>query len=392
MIQGTEWQFGTSTAEARRFAAVYGGEKKTCLDYTLYGLATNAPVYSPLSFMGNFVGGVMNGVELVSVYRYNYIYLNGWDEVVRRSFHISSALEKWGVFQSRTPADTCLLISRGGEDWWQVKSQAMLDDKDLGIKKSVIADRPELIENFQKESSSRLRKLQLERFRGMVSNKCFESILLEKGLPYEVEYADLNPVGLEKYKLIVIPFGYSISKETAESLKVALGKGSKILIFDMLGEVDQYGKQYTEPLLNPLIANPNVIYLKDVLFKDGSMRSTKEICWSKIRSLLGTIPYYFNPNGCNVEYLPREISGREKIMMLANWEKEKTADVILGLDMPAGNYNVEICDQTCSFYKAKINGRRGITEADLKKFKISLEPESLWIIRIVPEVSILSKK
>jgi hypothetical protein len=377
------WQTGWASATTKRYSAAAGGEKYTTAGHTLYGTSKETSEFFPLKFMAPFTASIMNGVDTVSVYRYSYIYRNGWGNIVRRAFHIADALNKWGIFQSHTPSETCMLFSRAGEDWWQVKINALLEEKDLGIQKSIIADRPDLIENFKRGTAKR--ELQIERFRGMASNKCIESLLLEKGLPYDFKFIDQPMKDLSKYKLLIIPFGYAISEKAFASIKKAVAAGTKLIIFDMLGEVNEYGIKYRKPLLSQLLGNKNVLYINEALSLNGMMKSSKEKYWKTILKMLGNNPYYFNPNGALVEYIPRELSPKSKILMLANWERKKKVNVILGLDMPKGKYKLEICDQTYSFFQGKIDGKNIVSEKELHIFSLDMPPGSLMILRIQPE-------
>jgi len=153
------------TAAARRSAAAFDGENKLIMFLTFVEL-TRSKVDHPLKIISQVINLVFSGVKNVGIYRYNYIFRNGWDAPVSDAVKMAKILEKWGIYHGRAPAETCLLYSRASEDWWQVKINAMLKNKQLGTTRTTLWDRPDLSENeMQSRQKMSDRELQLQRFR-----------------------------------------------------------------------------------------------------------------------------------------------------------------------------------------------------------------------------------
>ena len=356
-------------------------------------LGTSGAKDFPIIFQDYFMELLMNGCTKINMYRLNY--MEPYWKTVIKTTKMARLLESWGLFESMTAANTCVLISRASEDWWQVSADTQILDyinsKDSDL---LFMDPKDLAVVWSKTRKTftpdaRVRHFQYERFRGMYSNQYVERLLKKNGVQYDVRYSE-RPDTLEnigRYKLLILPFSYSMSKATFKKLSNAVEGGTKILIYEYLASTDEYGTKHPEPLLKSLIGHKNVTYVKADLMRDWSSSKVKQKNLALVRSLLNSGQFFF-PNGADVHYWARKKGDKDYILYLGNMERLKSANPLLGLELPDGEYAVTVCSSlegtrsTIAIHGGTIHGKSGFKANSLKRFNVDLGPGEMKLLRI----------
>jgi hypothetical protein len=380
---------GIHTALARRMA---GSFRHADLSSSIQALEFKdlPPAANEIRLLGYVLPHVMAGAKRIDLYRLNYV--DGeWLPVVSRSIAMVRILESWGIGESVSAADTCLLLSRASEDWWQVRAQSLMGLGDgAGADMATAGGAPLLHFEEQIGTISTLSpgeaelKLDFERFRGMYAGKGMESMLIENGIQYDVRHTEreetLGDIG--KYRLLLLPFSYAMSKDAFAKVKAAVDGGSKLLIYDQLAPADEFGNPHPEPLLTSLIGHPNVAFLDRNLAVDGMRPAVRREARTRMLDMLGEPAGYFNGNGARLEYLSRR-TGDGMILYLANWEKEKVARPVLGLPPMDGNYRLTVVTgNRPELREARIGGKDVVAAADLKRFSVQVAPGEVMLIKV----------
>ncbi|MBS3762876.1 MAG: beta-galactosidase trimerization domain-containing protein [Planctomycetes bacterium] len=379
-------ELGKYTAMARRMKAAYPHAE---LVGSIQSLSFKSrPSDFSVRFYGYILPFVMSGVRKIDAYRLNYLHANDWWPHVVRGVRMVRLLEKWGIAKSRSPAETCMLYSRASEDWWQLRVESLMDKKDLGRQDFYLLYEGGREEKGSMDTSKRQQKINEHRLRGPISHRQIEGLLIERGIQYDVKYTD-HPEQLEdlsKYRLLILPFGYAMSQAAVEAIRKAVDEGARLLIFDRLGEVNQYGVRHKEPLLKGLVKDKNVKY-RDVNL--AANRNDEKVCAGNlkaIREMLGETGYHFDPKNASVEYLVRKIDSKNYILYLANWEKEKSAAPVIGLSLPEGTYRLAVCSSNGDgLNEGLVSGKKTPSGGVLRRFEISLSPGEVKLIRVQPK-------
>jgi len=338
-------------------------------------------------FYGTLLPAIMSGSTKETLYRLNYVQENGWWPRVQQGMKAVRLLEQWGVVGSIMPADTCLLVSRASEDWWQIKAQSVMGNAEPDSKRSTILYMEQELGTVETEALDETeRALNFERFRGRYSAHSMESLLDTGGIQYDIRYTEREDTlnDLQKYRLLILPFSYSMSREAYDNIRKAVDAGTRLLILNQLAPTDEYGTAYPEPLLKSLLGHPNVTYLETNLAADGMRRDVQAaLCKQLDRQLAGN-GYYFNNNGGRVEYLIRRVGPRTVLLYLANRSSQPETPV-LGVPLTAGAYAATLYStDTNELREGAINGRTIAGANDFQRFGITLTPGEVMLVRIAP--------
>lgn len=380
---------------------IYGGDPKHAAGAfpgkmmfgSIQTLGTEGAVTFPIVFYDYLLNLLMNGCTGINFYRLNYVEPY-WDVVVKAS-KMMRLLETWDLVKSKSAAETCVLMSRASEDWWQVTADCQILDyinsKDSNL---LFMDPKDLATVWSKnrqafKQDDRVRHYQYERFRGMYSSQYIENILKVNGLQYDIRYSERPETlaALNQYKLIILPFSYSMSTNTFAALNKAVAAGTKVLIYDQLAPTDQFGNKYAKPLLEPMLSATNVTLVKTDLMKEWSSRTARSENLARITNLLASAAS-FNPNDCNVQYLERKVADDNLILYLGNLERDKPANAVVGLALPAGNYSLTVCSSlegtknSIALNQALVNGKPAVTADQLKSLSVNLAPGEVQLIHV----------
>lgn len=336
---------------------------------------------------------LMNGCTKINMYRLNY--MDAYWPVVIQASKMARLLEQWDLAKSRVAAETCVLLSRASEDWWQVKADVEILDyinrKGGQILYSDIKDLSMVYgKEAKQEQDERVRHFQYERLRGMYSTQYVEDLLKRKGVQYDVRYSERPETldNLGRYKLVILPFNYSMSVATFAAVKKAVEGGTKLLVYGPPAPTDEYGEPHAQPLLQSLAGHENVTMSDCDLLWDWSAQSVRKENLKLVRKLLAS-DHYFNANGANVRYWARQVERDAFILCLSNLDLEKGAAPVLGLPLPDGAYNLTLCiprkqndTDSVATYEGKVNHQTRIQAKDLKRLSIAMEPGELRLIRV----------
>ena len=358
-------------------------------------LGTSSARDFPIVFYDYFMDLVMNGCTKINMYRLNYME-SYWQTVIKTSKMVR-LLESWDLLKSKTAAETCVLISRASEDWWQVTADSEVLDY-INSKDSTLLfmDPKDLAVVWSKtrktfKPDARVRHFQYERFRGMYSTQYIENLLKRNGVQYDVRYSEMPKTldSLSRYKLVILPFSYSMQKETFEALKKAVNAGTKLLIYEHLAPTDQFGEKYPEPLLKSLLGHPIVTHVMTDLMKEWSSKTVRAENLSLVRRLLDS-GHYFNRNGADVRYWARKVADGNYILYLGNMERVRSAQPVVGLSLPDGNYSITVCSsedggkEGIAIREGLMNRSPSAPGKKLGRFNVGLRPGEVKLIRMLP--------
>ena len=342
----------------------------------------------PIEFYGYLLPHILHGATRVDLYRLNYVSGENesgetWWPRIRQGIRMMRLLDQWGAVDSASSAETCLLFSRASEDWWQVRAQARMGAATTNDARSMLlySESAETLATTQ--TDARARALDVERFRGFYAGKCMESLLIENGIQYDFRVLERPDTleGLERFKLLVLPFAYALSPEAFARIRSAVERGSQLLIYDQLGPVDAFGNAHPRPLLKDLIGRANVAYVPVNLAVEGTRRSVRDDARRMFRERLGR-GRTFNRNGARVEVLERRTGGG-MLLYLANWEPRASAMPVLGLAMPDGVYRMDVySSESDRLTQGRLDGTPELTAAALRRFEVPLAPGEVKLLRL----------
>ena len=399
--------YGSSAANAgegnksivytKHFAAAAG--ERRLLSSSGWGAAS---LQSPAKTYNAILPDVMLGARQLEVYRLNYMQANNGLSVYKKLFRMVRLLEKWGLFQTETPNDIGLVYSRASEDWWFVKANALIDPSARSKATDFhlfLADESINKVALGEDGKDRTRFLSQERVRGFGAQQTVEDMLAANGFAYSVVYAERpdNMKNLKRFKTLVVPFAYSLSREAAKEIATAADAGTKVIIFGQLGVTDEYGTPYSEPVLTNLFGKAGVVYIPgNPGDRSGDLLQLN--AWANLIAKNTEDAVRLWANGSPVSIVARRVRGnRSWIVYLCNNRllpggdgnfatRSDPSTVTLSLPVPDGKYAVEsFSSDDCAVYAMEMDGARVITAEKLRKFSIRLAPQEVKLLRIMPK-------
>jgi hypothetical protein len=317
------------------------------------------PPLPAIHFYGTTLWNIMYGAGSVNYWRCNYVVDNGHAPALTCAYQMANDLEALGVWDARPPRQIALLSSRASIDWWQIAAWwGKHDNPDW--------DRA------------------IEGGRGWFADECVFNILQQNGYPFDwffMDYPD-RLEELEQYRVIVIPFAYSVSRQAAERIEAAVRKGAKVLLLDGRdGPTNEWGEPHPEPVLKHLAAAGHVALLQDdILAHGGTDRFAQKVTGAIDAALGAGHPFKLHRYGAKVDATVLEKTPRERFVFLINWEK-KPVRVDIQMHMPEGKYEVLVRDET-AWHRGSIGGREEPAAALLESFSMTLESEKPCVLYI----------
>ena len=379
---------------AKHFEAACGGTDRL-LSSAGWGPAN---LRRPTDQYNSVLPEIFVGAKALEIYRLNYIFMGGASSVWKKTLKMVRLLDAWGLRESTMPADIGFVYSRASEDWWQVKIGSQIDPAQRSAATDFhlhLAD-----ESINKiaagaDTPERTRILSNERFRGWGAQNAAESLLAANGFNYRVLYAERpdNMKDLSRFKVLVLPFAYSLSRGAAEAIRAAHAAGTKLVIFEHLAPTDEYGTPYQAPLLADLVGQEGVTFVEASLSDTAAnLRKLREYA-DIIAKANADSGYSFHANGTHpLSYLVRELNGgRGWLLYLCNtaartenpWHGVRVANVTVGLPAAKGTYRMETySSDTCDISENAIDGQTRIPAASLRNFSIYLDPQEVKLVRI----------
>lgn len=312
-------------------------------------LFTNTGYEDPLMLVGPVFSSVMHGATGINFYRQDLlfsknIYKSG--VLVSKIFKLLKYINQLGFSNPQNSKDVAILYSRASEDWWRLKNQK-------NVNKSVQAH--------------------------IYQNSVLE-VMFREGVDFDLFYLDNNKVlnNLEDYKIVIIPFPYSITKNSIIKIKYHLEKGINIVVFNSRGEVDELGIEYPEPRL---------AFLNESQFKNISIDYTTYIDFKNeiFKVLDSTLdkPYSLvnNRNGHDIECnILRHQSNNDIMLICINWDI-KSYPLALSLKLPYNNYKIDKITLD-GVVPLVINGNSKISSTELENFNIQVSSKEFFILHI----------
>jgi len=315
--------------------------------------------YPLVCYPGAVLGGALNGATAFDFWRYNFAsdldpILQG-REGVKLAYSLLDTLAAWGGKTAHIPQDIAVLRSRASEDWFQLKVlHGQYDGK------------------------------QSDNTRGFDNFHWVALQLFENGYPFETYMMD-HPeawADVAKFKVIVLPFPYAMSKVEFNTINAAIAKGVKVIALGAQGETDELGDPYPQPLLKPLIAAGKITYFNANLAETAQYPETGAAFNGLLNTALGnqrtlTLARY----GKDIQAGCLENSDADKLVVLINWSDSNTvAD--LGIRMAAGKRYRILQRDLEQVHAMTLNGKDTFTPADLQRFRVPLKNGEVKILRI----------
>jgi len=336
--------------------------KKKQIIVTLNPPWTDAPKwftrFPPVSVYGPALSSAMHGGGDCTYWRYNFFKdRQDYHLHVKTAFGMLDTLAAWGARDARVPRKIAVLKSRASEDWW-----------------------------FQKIAHGPPGN-QVDRSRGFFAEKAVLETLLANGYPFVMYYLDRTEelADLADFKLILIPFAYSVPHGALPHLEKAARAGATILVFEKEGQVDEWGTHCAQSLLWALTKKGKVELLHEDLADHGSDPGFQRAMCKKFDKVLGEDkPLYLNRYGKDIEAVCLEKPNGDRLVLATNWTK-KPAVADLGVNLPPGNYEMLKRGLTKAT-KVTLGGKEKLTEKDLRRFRVKLAPgeANVFLIRESP--------
>jgi hypothetical protein len=341
----------------RMLSAANGWRKASQLFWGWYSAADPAiNLYAKPLWMLMYGGGSAN------FWRFYQLQQSGQWRSVKNGYDMVSDLEALGVWEARPPHDIALLSSRSSWDWWQVKAfygklPGADDDRAINAMRGWYADQ-------------------------LLSEK----LLLRNGYPFDWYFLD-NPAHLQQlggYRVLVLPFAYSLSDAAAAAIKEAAARGTKVIAVNMLGEVDEWGRPRGTPALKELVDRGQAMLVADDVMLSGADDTFADHLLSLIDAALGPAhPFRAELYHQHVDATLLAKNPQEKFVFLVNWE-EKPATVDLSVHVPPGNYRVLMRDDQ-RWHSVTLAGHEVLTQQMLQRFRRMVPAQKAEVYYIAPD-------
>lgn len=377
----------THIAFMKRFEASAGRDK--LLASCGWGAAD---INRPAETIAGLVAETLLGAKAVEVYRLNYMYMKEGVSVYKRAFRMIRLLEKWGVSEAQVPDLVGLLMNRAGEDWYYTKINPLTAAAASGAKVDFylhLAD-----ESINKviaagESDDRQRLLMQERFRGYGARRTMESMLCENGVPYKALWTERpdNMKDLKRFRVLIAPFQYSLSREAFAEIKAAVEAGTKLIVFEQQAPTDEFGVPHEKPLFAELEGNPNVTFVKESLSDNSANRKWQTVQLNLLAKAIEGSGHAFNNNGADIAYLVAALpKDKGFLLYFCNFDPRGGEASRVSFQLPlSGSYRLEsYSSDTHELNVNWIEGTETLTADAVagKPLQVEIAPQEVKLMRI----------
>ena len=293
---------------------------------------------------------LMYGGSSCNYWRFYQLKVSGHTESVRRGYAMADDLEALGVWDARPPHAIAVVSSRRSWDWWQVKAfhgklPRAGDDRAIAAMRGWFSDE--------------------------IVNRKF---LLDNGYPYDWYFMD-NPAHLEKlggYKVILLPFAYSVSDAAAAKIARA-ARTAKVILFDTLGETDEWGRPRSAPAFKQLLDSGMAVRVEGDLMAAGADDAYMAKVLALVDGALGADnPLKVTRYGKRIDATLLAKNEREKFLFVINWEREPAA-VDFSIALPDGSYEVRMRDDV-GWHEVSLQGKAAMPAKALRRFRRMVPP------------------
>lgn len=306
-------------------------------------------------YYGTILWSWMLGADGATYWRYNWIVELGSAHALKNAFAMSDDLEALGAWDAKPPASVALVSSRRSLDWWQIKAW-WGDHKDPGWDRGLEGQRAWYADRI-----------------------CFD-MLQRSAVPYDWLFLERGDhlAKLSEYKVIIMPFAYSVSAEALKQVSEAVSKGAVLILLDgQEGSVDATGEAWPSPAFRTLAASGRVIVVNDDIRKYGATDYYTDKVLGLVKTSLKTEPVFqLNRYGHDIDAALLQKNEGEYFVFVVNWEKERRS-VDLSLNIPDGNYEILMRD-SYQWYRFP----RLMSKNDLKKFRMLVDPERPFFLYV----------
>lgn len=304
---------------------------------------------------------LLQGARLIGSYRYNYIaeVAHSEDQRARENVFIDQFV-KWGGTRSTRPP-IAFLVSRASENWWPM---------DCATNPATAA----------------------QSYRAWAISDIMYAFLMKNGYTFDVYYLDqvADLKALKDYRLVVLPFGYSMPKAALECFTQAYAAGANFLVGERKGEVDEVGRPYDKPLLADLIEQGSkagrVRFLDQDLVAQENKRSFVRDMTAIVDPLLGDRKdLVLKSYGNRIESFVFAVEPTERYVSFINWE-DKEARIEVGLNLPDGRYHLLTLSSAApaAFHEGAIDGKKTFTAQDLQHVALKLAADEVFSMYVLP--------
>jgi len=301
------------------------------------------------------------GARMIRSYRYNYITQTTHSEDHRRRENLFiEQFMRWGGTRP-TRAPTALLVSRASEAWWPADCRS-------GAVPSGNPDRCWIIEEIVYE------------------------FLLKNGYTFDVYYLDQveDLARLKDYRLVVLPFAYSVPRAAMQCMVEAYQAGGNFLVCERKGDVDELGRPYERPLLEEWIAQGSqagrIACAQDDLAELENSRGFVPKMAGMVDPLLGKHKnLVLKRHGNRIEAVVAAVSSEQQYVSFINWE-DKESRIEAGLNLPAGQYKVLTLSSVDpeAIREGLVAGQKTLSAESLRQFAIKLDADEALSLYVAP--------
>ena len=305
---------------------------------------------NPLMVYGPAFASIMHGIKGINYYKFDYLNVatpRSAAPVIKKVFRFTKYLETININDFSIEKDVALLYSRASEDWWQLK--------------------------YKKQGNKSLR--------GHLTQNGVMEVLFKESVPFDLFYLDQPDLfnNLDQYGVIILPFPYSISIQSYQKLNQLALNGTKILLVNKKGEVDELGVKYMNPLLDAI---DKFIPVK-IDFDNTNYKTVSDKLMAAVDNVLGReLTLSVNASGHDIECtVHSHIRNNDKLIFCLNWES-KAYQVGFNLNVSNGLYIMNKVDMESIRSMAKVDGEDIFTAIDLKNFKINVKEGDAFVLRV----------
>ncbi len=302
----------------------------------------------------------MYGGASTNYWRLNWLDDGGSMSAITRAYRISDEIESLGAFDAQPPKSIALLSSRAGLDWQQINAW------------------------WGKHDDPKWDRA-IEGQRGWFADRSVFDALQRNGHPFQWKFLDRPDQieDLDAFKVLVIPFAYSVSDAALAKIKAAAAKGATILLFDgQMGGTDEWGEPRQQPALKELVDSGKAVMVGGDILACGSTKAFEVQVSNAVDKALGQGHFKAYLAGAKIDATVLEKSPNEKFVFLINWEKG-SRNVGLSIPMPDGKYEVAARDDT-GWYNVSIENRKALTPEELKGVSVIVNGETPLILHVKP--------
>jgi hypothetical protein len=315
----------------------------------------------PINLYAKPLWMLMYGGGSANYWRFYQLQESGHWRSVKKGFDMVSDLEALGAWEARPAHDIAVLSSRAAWDWWQVKAY-------YGALQGPGEDRA------------------IHAMRGWYTDQLInEKLLIRNGYSYDWYFLD-SPSHLQQldgYKVLLLPFAYSVSDAAVKAIRGAATKGAKVILVNMLGETDEWGQSRSTPAFKDLVQGGQAVLLTEDAMDSGADDRFAQKVLGLIDAALGDKQAFkAQLYGKRIDATLLANGAKGKFVFLINWE-EKPATVDLSLDVPEGNYRLLMRDDE-QWNRVALGGKDLFTKAMLYKFRRVVPAQKAEVYYVVP--------